>query len=105
MRNTTKKHTQAPIKQILNNYKQAENLVDNILVYNKVTELKKEYKQQKGVWLPSRSNNPRHSHMLYYGKIFNIEDGVDGNGLLPGLEFGCMCGLQIILEKIVDFKN
>lgn len=93
------RNPKAPIKQVLNDYKQADQLVDNILIYNKVKDLKKEYKSNKFIWLPSNSKDPRHSHMLYYGKTFDMQRGADGKGLLPGTEFGCKCGLRILLEK------
>lgn len=85
-------------KEILNDYKQAKNLLGDMLVYNEVLDIKEKFKDQYFIWLPSSASKPRHQHMLYYGKKFSIEKGVDGKGTLPGMDWGCQCGMLILTE-------
>lgn len=84
------------VKEVSNEFLKAENLLDNMLLYNKVKTIQEEYKDKYFIWLPSHSNNPRHSHMLFYGKKFSIRLGADGKGLLPAMEWGCQCSMQIL---------
>jgi hypothetical protein len=52
--------------------------------------------------LPTVSENPRHSHIAYYGHKYSIEKGADGKGLLPMQEYGCRCGMKIIENENED---
>jgi hypothetical protein len=87
------------IKEVVNDFSKAENLLDDMLLYNKSKQIQTEYKDKYFIWLPSHSYNPRHSHMLFYGKKFPIEKGADGKGLLPCMEWGCKCGMKILTNE------
>jgi hypothetical protein len=84
------------IKDVVNDYKQAENLLDDMLLYNYMKKIKKEYKDKYFIWLPSTAKQPRHSHMPFYGQKFSMTKGADGKGLIPGMAFGCKCGMKIL---------
>jgi hypothetical protein len=91
-----KKDPNIAIKDVVNDYKQAENLLDDILLYKYVNKIKKEYKDSYFIWLPSVSKVPRESHKAYYNRKFSMTKGADGLGLLPMMEYGCKCGMEII---------
>jgi hypothetical protein len=91
-----KKDENVVIKDVVNDYKQAENLLDDMLIYNYVQELQEEYKDKYFIWLPSTAKIPRTTHIKYYGNKFSIKKGADGKGLIPGMEFGCRCGMKIL---------
>lgn len=54
------------------------------------------------IWAPSEARNPRASHMAFYGRTYCYKDGAGKDGLLPGEEINCQCG---IIELPMDKKN
>lgn len=59
-----------------------------------VTEYALANPNQKFVWLPSSAKNPRDLHQQFYGKTYTFKN--PPNGILPGTEYNCKCGLKII---------
>lgn len=55
--------------------------------------IKDKYAGESYIWLPSDADDPRPEHQLNYGMEFQIGDGEQ-----PGDEWGCRCGMQILVE-------
>jgi len=54
----------------------------------------KESEGAKAEWLPSESDNPSLDHLDNYGKIFYLDEGIDGE--IPAERPNCQCGFRII---------
>jgi len=56
-----------------------------------------EVKENDGVkaeWLASESDNPSLDHLDNYGKVFFLDEGIDGE--IPAERPNCQCGFRII---------
>lgn len=71
--------------------------VQNEIVFQVHQGIQQTYKGQRAVWLPSDAEEPRPEHQLNYGKEYIIGEGI--NGLQPGDEYGCKCGIEIITDE------
>ncbi len=79
---------------ILDDPKQLIQRVQNEVVFQVHQGIKTKYSGQKARWLPSDAEEPRPEHQLNYGKIYTIGEGI--NGVEPGDEYGCKCGVEIL---------
>lgn len=56
----------------------------------------------KAIWVTAGDERVRQSHVDRDGKEFELSDGlfssVDGKTLLPGIDFGCRCTYELILD-------
>jgi hypothetical protein len=71
--------------------------VQNQVVFQVHTAIKTQYKGQRGRWLPSSAEEPRPEHQKNYGKEYVIGEGIDG--VEPGDEWGCQCGVEILTDE------
>lgn len=83
-------------KDLVKNPKLLINRVQNELIFQIHTGIKKKYKGQRARWLPSDADEPRPEHQANYGKIYTIGEGI--NGVEPGDEYGCKCGVEILTD-------
>lgn len=67
--------------------------VQNEIVFQVHDGIKKTYGGRMAVWLPSDADEPRPEHQLNYGMEYEIGVGIDG--VEPGDEYGCRCGVEI----------
>lgn len=86
-----------------NTKEEANNLIGkaifNNFKYGMVQEIKAKYAKAMAIWLPSTSEHKRPTHVEHYGKTFIVGiglEGDDGKNVIPGEEYGCKCGFQII---------
>lgn len=79
---------------ILDDPKQLIQRVQNEVVFQVHDIIKTNYGGEIGVWLPSSADEPRPEHQLNYGKQYVIGEGIDG--VEPGDEYGCQCGVEIL---------
>jgi hypothetical protein len=70
--------------------------VQNEITFQIHDEIKDRYAGEFGVWLPSSAEEPRPEHQLNYGKTYQIGVGIDG--VEPGDEYGCQCGVEILVD-------
>jgi hypothetical protein len=70
--------------------------VQNEVVLQIHDAIKEKYKGEKARWLPSDSEEPRPEHQENYSKTYIIGEGI--NGIEPGDEYGCRCGVEILVE-------
>lgn len=71
--------------------------VQNEVVFQVHQGIKDKYAGKLGRWLPSSANEPRAEHQLNYGKEYVIGEGIDG--VEPGDEYGCQCGVEILVSE------
>lgn len=71
--------------------------VQNEVVFQLHEGIKQKYGGQTGRWLPSDADEPRPEHQANYGKEYIIGEGIDG--VEPGDEFGCRCGVEILVDE------
>lgn len=74
--------------------KQLIQRVQNAVIFEVQKSIGVKYKGERFRWLPSDANDPRPEHQLRYGKIYTIGE-ID----LPGEEFGCRCGMEILVNE------
>ena len=67
--------------------------VQNEVILQIADGIKEKYNGEFYVWLPSDAEEPRPEHQLNYGQTFQI-----GDGEMPGDEFGCRCGMEILTD-------
>ncbi len=67
--------------------------VQNQVILQIGTAIKEKYTGERYIWLPSDALDPRPEHQLNYGLEFQIGDGDQ-----PGDEYGCRCGMQILVD-------
>ncbi len=79
--------------EIVDDPKQLVQRVQNEIVFQVHDGIKKTYGGRTAVWLPSDADEPRPEHQLNYGKEYEIGVGIDG--VEPGDEYGCRCGVEI----------
>ncbi len=68
--------------------------VQNEVIFQVATGIKDSYHGEKYIWLPSDAEEPRPEHQLNYGLEFTV-----GDGEMPGDEFGCRCGMEILVDE------
>lgn len=83
--------------EILDDPKQLIQRVQNEVVFQVHEKIKDQYAGQKARWLPSDAEEPRPEHQLNYGKVYVIGEGI--NGVEPGDEPGCRCGVEILTNE------
>jgi hypothetical protein len=83
--------------EIMADPKQLIQRVQNEVVFQIHEGIKTKYRGQKGRWLPSDAEDPRPEHQKNYGKVYTIGEGIDG--VEPGDEYGCKCGVEIITDE------
>ncbi len=66
--------------------------VQNEVILQIADSIKDKYDGERYIWLPSDADEPRPEHQLNYGSEFTI-----GDGEMPGDEYGCRCGMQILV--------
>lgn len=71
--------------------------VQNEVVFQVHEKIKENYGGERAVWLPSSADEPRPEHQLNYGKEYIIGEGIDG--VEPGDEYGCQCGVEILTNE------
>ncbi len=79
-------------KEIKADPKQLIQRVQNEVILQISQGIRDNYDGEHYVWLPSDADEPRPEHQLNYGKTFVIGDGEQ-----PGDEFGCRCGMEILV--------
>jgi hypothetical protein len=77
--------------------------VQNELVFQVHEKIKDSYGGERGRWLPSDADEPRPEHQLNYGKEYVIGEGIDG--VEPGDEPGCRCGVEILVPETKLFEG
>lgn len=82
--------------EILDDPKQLIQRVQNEVVFQVHQGIKDKYGGQQGRWLPSDADEPRPEHQANYGKTYTIGEGIDG--VEPGDEYGCKCGVEILTD-------
>ena len=83
--------------EILDDPRQLIQRVQNEIVFQMHEGIKRNYGGQKARWLPSDADEPRPEHQLNYGKEYIIGEGIDG--VEPGDEYGCKCGVEILTDE------
>ena len=82
------------LSDALNKKKLMVQRVQNLAARELVSEVKKKYRGEFYVWLPSSSGNPDPEHELKYGEKFQV-----GKGEAPGERPGCQCGMEILVKE------
>jgi hypothetical protein len=82
---------------ILGDPKQLVQRVQNEVVFQVHQGIKDKYAGQRARWLPSDADEPRPEHQANYGKTYIIGEGIDG--VEPGDEYGCKCGVEILTDE------
>ena len=82
---------------ILDDPKQLIQRVQNEVVFQVHEGIKQKYRGQLARWLPSDASEPRPEHQKNYGKTYVIGEGIDG--VEPGDEWGCKCGVEILTDE------
>lgn len=83
--------------QLLDDPKQLIQRVQNAVVYEVHQGIKDKYAGRRARWLPSDADEPRPEHQAHYGKVYIIGEGIDG--VEPGDEPGCKCGVEILTDE------
>ncbi len=84
-------------KKLIADPKQLIQRVQNEVVYQVHQGIQKKYGGKQARWLPSDAEEPRPEHQKNYGKIYIIGEGIDG--VEPGDEPGCKCGIEILVDE------
>ena len=84
-------------QSILGDPKQLIQRVQNEVVFQVHQGIKDKYAGQRARWLPSDADEPRPEHQANYGKTYIIGEGIDG--VEPGDEYGCKCGVEILTDE------
>ncbi len=79
------------------NPRQLINRVENEVIFQVHLMIKEKYRGQQARWLPSDAEEPRPEHQANYGKVYTIGEGI--NGVEPGDEPGCKCGVEILVNE------
>lgn len=71
------------------------NRVEDTLLYENAKNATEKFQGRAFIWLPSDAKEPRHSHMLRYGKVYIVgKTGLPSDDDFPGKAYGCKCGYQ-----------
>ena len=84
-------------EEILDDPKQLIQRVQNEVVFQVHDKIKTQYRGERARWLPSDADEPRPEHQANYGKEYIIGEGIDG--VEPGDEYGCKCGVEILVNE------
>ena len=79
--------------EILKDPAQLIQRVQDSVVFQVSEGIKENYDGEFYIWLPSDAETPDPEHQLNYGKKFQIGDGEQ-----PGERYGCLCGMQILVD-------
>lgn len=71
--------------------------VQNEIIFQTHSKIKEKYRGERARWLPSDADEPRPEHQANYGKEYIIGEGI--NGVEPGDEPGCKCGVEILVKE------
>ena len=82
---------------IVKDPKQLIQRVQNEMIFQVHEQIKENYAGKTARWLPSDAEEPRPEHQLNYGKEYIIGEGI--NGVEPGDEWGCKCGVEILVPQ------
>lgn len=82
---------------ILDDPKQLIQRVQNEVVFQVHKGIQDKYRGMRARWLPSDADEPRPEHQANYGKVYIIGEGIDG--VEPGDEWGCKCGVEILTDE------
>lgn len=75
------------------------NRVEGALLYDNAVKMTETQIGRKFRWLPSGAKEPRHTHMLRYGKIYEVGSGVlPPDDDFPGKAYGCKCSYEWVDE-------
>lgn len=95
----TKKSTKLPHGQDL-----LRNRVEGALLYDNAVKMTTTQVGRAFRWLPSDAKEPRHKHMLRYGKVFVVGDGqLPDDDDFPGKAYGCKCSYEWVDEQPSDY--
>lgn len=83
--------------EIVKDPKQLIQRVQNQVVFQVHSAIKSQYAGKRARWLPSSAEEPRPEHQKNYGKYYIIGEGIDG--VEPGDEWGCQCGMEIETDE------
>lgn len=83
--------------QLLDDPKQLIQRVQNEVVFQVHELIRDKYGGRRARWLPSDADEPRPEHQANYGKEYIIGEGIDG--VEPGDEPGCKCGVEILTDE------
>lgn len=83
--------------EILDDPKLLIQRVQNEVILQVHDKIKEKYAGERARWLPSDADEPRPEHQANYGKIYIIGEGIDG--VEPGDEIGCKCGVEILVNE------
>lgn len=78
----------------LNDKKQMVARIQSAVLNEQTNTIKKAYRGEYYVWLPSSAANPDELHKKKYGKRFQL-----GKGEAPGDRYGCQCGMEILVDE------
>jgi hypothetical protein len=84
-------------REVVDDPRQLIQRVQNELIFQVHEKIKEKYGGQKARWLPSDSEEPRPEHQANYGETYIIGEGI--NGVEPGDEPGCKCGVEILVNE------
>ncbi len=84
----------AALEETLNGKKLMVQRVQNAVVHEVSREIQDTYFGEFYEWLPSTAETPDPIHQLNYGLKFQL-----GVGEAPGDRYGCMCGMNILVEE------
>ena len=84
------------IDEALNGKKLIVARMNNLVVNEIAKDIKRNYKGEYYIWLPSDAEVPDPLHQLNYGKKFKI-----GRGEMPGDRYGCRCGMQVLTDDTI----
>ncbi len=68
--------------------------VQNLVVYNIQAKVRENYDGDQYEWIPSDADEARPEHQLLYGTVRTV-----GVGIMPGEEWGCRCGMRLLVEE------
>lgn len=80
-------------EEVLENKKLLVQRVQDATVNEITKKVKKKYRGEFYVWLPSTAKVPDKKHMKKYGKRYQL-----GKGEAPGDRRGCKCGMEILVD-------
>lgn len=85
------------VKGIVKDPKLLIQRVQGEIIFQVHDKIKKQFKGKRARWLPSEAVEPRPEHQKNYGKEYVIGEGIDG--VEPGDEYGCQCGVEILTDE------
>lgn len=82
------------------------NRVEGALLYDNAVKMTETQIGRKFRWLPSGAKEPRHTHMLRYGKIYEVGSGVlPPDDDFPGKAYGCKCSYEWVDEAPSQYST